>query len=178
MEHPNVADALKTLPEGCRRFVEENGPAFWAAPGSGGNHQAWMGGYAAHLDEVFGIALILFNRLSQFRELPFTFEDVLLVLFLHDVEKVFKRLPEDVERNPDYEQYASDPEALREIVMVDYGLTVTEEQDNALSYVHGELEDYSPTSRVAGPLSAFCHVCDYVSARIWFDEPLMSGPLV
>ena len=39
----------------------------------------------------------------------------------------------------------------------------------ALDLVEGENEEYSPNQRVMTQLDAFCHACDTMSARIWFD---------
>jgi hypothetical protein len=48
---------------------------------------------------------------------------------------------------------------------------MSEEERNALHYVHGESDkDYDPHVRKAGRLAAFCHVADHLSARLWFDE--------
>ena len=45
------------------------------------------------------------------------------------------------------------------------------EERNALHYIHGEShKEYDPLVRKAGPLAAFCHAADTLSARMWFDE--------
>ena len=56
-----------------------------------------------------------------------------------------------------------------------YGIVFSPEQENAMRYVEGESKDYSSRRRVAGPLAAFCHLCDVTSARIWFAHPLETG---
>jgi len=165
------------LPAQCLRFMRDNRDAFLAAAGSGHNHQAWPGGFLDHTDELIGIACVMHRALSDLRPLPFSINDVLLVLWLHDIDKAFKRLPADCPRNPRYADLAEDPPALQQLIVTDLGLTVTDAQRNALRYVHGELDDYRKDARAAEPLAAFCHNCDYWSARGWFDEPARSGPL-
>ena len=173
----NLSVALSRLPVGCTRFVCDHTDALLCAPGSGHNHQAWPGGYLDHLDEVCGAAGALHDAMSALRPLPFTVDDALLVLFLHDVEKVFKRLPDGCRHDPVYARLVADPRALQERVCVDYELSLTAEQRNALRYVHGEGDDYRKDKRVMGPLAAFCHMCDVWSARGWPDEPAVGGPL-
>ena len=176
-ERKNLTSALAVLPEACSRFVAENEDAFLLAPGSGSAHQFWLGGYADHVDELCAISHTIYSALSKLRELPFSLEDALLVLFLHDVEKIWKRLPEDTPCNPKYKAMVSDPKALQQEIIKDYGLKLSAEQENALKYVHGELDDYRKGERVMGPLAVFVHDCDYWSARGWHDQPLESGRL-
>jgi hypothetical protein len=173
----NLTAALEVLPEGCSQFMKDHWDAVSTAPGSGSNHQFWFGGYLGHLDELFGISALMYRAFSSLRPLPFKLTDAFLVLFLHDVEKAFKRLPEGVERNFAYETAAHSQKQIQQMVIDDYQLIVTEEMKNALEYVHGEGDDYRKDSRVAGPLAAFVHNCDYFSARVWHDEPRKSGIL-
>ncbi len=70
-----------------------------------------------------------------------------IVLFLHDVEK---------------EVIAEWQET--------YGFTLSDEEINALKYIHGEGKDYSPTKNIACPLAAHVHHCDNASARIFFND--------
>ena len=163
-ERANLCAGLDLLPEGCRRFLGDNEAAFLAAPGSGHNHQFHKGGLADHYDELFAIAATLHRSLSDLRPLPFTLDEALLILFLHDLEKTYYNL-------------AHDQHGLQEQIIKDYGLALTKQQWNALRYVHGEGDDYRKDERIAGPLAAFVHDCDYWSARGWFDEPRKSGHL-
>jgi hypothetical protein len=48
---------------------------------------------------------------------------------------------------------------------------LTTAHKNALKYVHGEWADFNPTERIQGPLAAFVHTCDTISARIWYEYP-------
>src|ERR1039458_8025316 len=137
-DRTNLCAGLGMLPGGCRRFIQENEASFLAAPGSSYNHQFERGGIADHLDEIFAIAGVLYRSFSDMRSLPFTLEDALLVLFLHDVEKCFKRLEPETPRNLIYERMASEPAKLQEEVARDYQLRITPSQQNALTYVHGE----------------------------------------
>jgi hypothetical protein len=167
------------LPAACSRFITDNETPFLSAPGSGHNHQHFAGGYADHVDEVFALAATLHLTLSQLRPLPFKLEDALLVLFLHDVEKIWKRLPANTSVNAVYAGLARayGQHALQELIIADYSLILSSEQENALTYIHGEGEDYSGSERIAGELAAFCHTCDFLSARLWYDQPQRSGYL-
>jgi len=176
-ERTNLCAGLARLPKGCRHFLHDHEAAFLAAPGSGHNHQFHKGGLADHYDELFAIAATLHRSLSELRPLPFTLDEALLILFLHDLEKIYKRIEADVPRDNSYYDLAYDQHALQARIIKDYGLTLNDSEENALEYVHGEGDDYRKDARIAGPLAAFVHDCDYWSARGWFDEPRKSGHL-
>lgn len=157
----------------CRRVLQEHRRLFETVQGSTHNHQTWPGGYVDHVTEVLNVATVLYPALASCRPLPFTLSDALLVLFLHDVEKPWKYEPD-----PDggIREIAAlrdktAQKAFRETKLAEYGIVLTDDQRNALTYVEGEHEDYSNRRRVMGPLAAFCHLCDVTSARIWFDRP-------
>lgn len=158
----------------CQKILEENDKLFRTAPGSAYNHQNWPGGYFDHIREVMNIAVFLYQRLDSLRHIPFPISDVLLVLFLHDIEKPWK-----YQVDPDGELRCKQALATQEAVhkfregkLKQYGIVLNTEQENAMKYIHGEGEDHTPAKRVVGPLGAFCHICDVTSARIWFNHPL------
>lgn len=134
---------------------------FMTAKGSGHNHQAWEGGYLDHVRETMNIAVRLYYSMDNERQFPFPLSDALLVIFLHDIEKPYK------------ESFALDTKdkkrEFRDYFIRENRITLTEEQANALKYIEGE-HDYSNTERKMGPLAAFCHMCDVLSARVWFDK--------
>lgn len=174
----NLTAGLGLLPAGCARLVDEHLDCLLTAPGSGHNHQAWPGGYADHLDECFAIAAALHATLGALRPLTFALSDALLVMFLHDAAKLFRRVDPALVGQPDYATLgAGDEHALQDRLCVDYAIDLTADQRNALRYVHGELDDYAKQQRAAGPLAAFCHMVDYWSARGWHDQPAAAGPL-
>jgi hypothetical protein len=142
----------------CNRFIE--------ARGSSHNHQAWDGGYLDHIREVMNIAVVLYQTFKILRPLPFTLADALTVLFLHDVEKPWKH---------EFHLTKSERPGFRQKMLGQYGIELTEEQQNAFKYVEGENDDYTPERRVTNELGAFCHLCDYASARLWHDRPLFAN---
>lgn len=147
----------------CRALYKDNHALFHAAPGSGHNHQAWPGGYIDHVEEVMRIAVSLYWTLDAVRPLPFTVEDALLVLWLHDIEKPWKVKGRDWPKE--------ERRHFARTKIVEYGIVLTPEQENALRYVEGEGDDYRGDRRIMNELAAFCHCCDVISARIWHDEP-------
>jgi hypothetical protein len=148
---PEVAGKLKAFTESalCKDTA-----------GSSYNHQAWKGGYLDHVVETMNIACWLYE--TSPRVLPFKLEDALVVMFLHDIEKPFKgehTWPTKEARRQ-----------FRETFIQQNQVGLTEEQQNALRYVEGEYDDYSNTERKMGPLAAFCHCADVMSARLWFNQ--------
>lgn len=149
--------------EACWRIFKDNEELVREAMGSSHNHQAWPGGYVDHVNEVMLIALRLYDTLNAIRTLPFTKHDALLVLYLHDIEKPWKKV-----RNL---WSKAGRKAFREEKIKAYGITLTPTQANALQYVEGEGDDYRGDRRVMNELAAFCHACDVLSARLWHDQP-------
>jgi hypothetical protein len=149
--------------DACRRLLKDHRERFLRARGSSHNHQAWPGGYLDHVVETLNLAVVQYRALKVCRPLPFALSDAILVLFLHDLEKPWKNLIGFKTK--------ADRREFRERLISDYGIVLTPEQANALRYVEGEGDDYSGQGRVMGPLAAFCHVCDVLSARLWFDHP-------
>ena len=125
------------------------------APGSSGNHQYFKGGYYKHIEDIINYA----NKLYQSFSFPFSLSDVHLILFLHDIEKPVKYC--DVTNESD--------EEIRLRLISKFNIELNENQISALKYIHGEGNDYRKDMRVMSPLSAFCHCCDVMSARIFFD---------
>ncbi len=161
----------------CVKILSEHRGLFQAARGSTHNHQAWPGGYLDHVQEVMNIAVVLYGFLGAIRPLSFTLSDVLLVLFLHDIEKPWAYVQDGAGRfvrRPDL-QTENDQQIFRNQKLKAYAVALTPEQDNAIRYVHGELGDYTGQRRVIGSLGAFCHSCDFLSARLWFDHPFETG---
>jgi len=157
----------------CQKILADNRKLFQAVPGSGHNHQAWPGGYIDHVTEVMNIANQLYGRMDSLRRLPFSISDLLLILFLHDLEKPWKY--EIVGGKLQYKPGLKDKAAQQQFRMEklkEYGIILTPNQENGLKYAEGELQDYSKERRVMSPLAAMAHMCDVASARIWFNFPL------
>ena len=144
------------------------------AAGSIKSHHAWPGGYADHIKEVMNLAIMLYDRMHSERPLVFSVSSALLVLFLHDCEKPFKHATDKelaafpwIKSRP-----TTSDKAFQEQLIEHYGFTLSTEEWNALRYVEGEPDtEYIEGERLQGPLAAFCHVCDTISARIWYDHP-------
>jgi len=134
------------------------------APGSSHNHQAYSGGYYKHISDALEYAIILYRELESLPDrtsLNFTLSDAILVLFLHDLEKPIKY-------SKDYNG-TEDSETIRDSLIKQFDVQLTEEQKLAIKYIHGEGSDYKKDQRVMSPLCAFCHCCDVISARIFYE---------
>lgn len=153
----------------CRRLLSENLTLLQKAPGASHNHQVWKGGYLDHIQECMNIGIVLYNTFQYIRPLPFLLSDVLLILFLHDIEKPWRYAKSNKEKK--FLRTKEQRRKFQNQKLKEYGFRLTKEQQNAMRYVEGELADYSPLRRVMNPLAAFCHLADITSARIWFDRP-------
>lgn len=150
----------------CYQLCYEKQAEFEKAQGSGYNHQAWEGGYIDHVAETMQICAKLYPLYLD-RGVPFTLADALLVMFLHDLEKPFlKKMPAIAI----YDDYKEERRKFRQGIIDEYGIQLTEQQQNAIRYVEGEGSDYSNKHRTMNELAAFCHIADVSSARIWWDR--------
>lgn len=147
----------------CRKMFAKYQSIFEKAPGSKVKHQAWEGGYVQHLCQTMALAEFLYEPIKNIGGVDFELSDGVLILFLHDLEKPFKYVEGRVFNN-DAEKKDF---ILSQVKM--FNIILNEKHLNALKYIHGEGDDYSPTVNVQWPLSAFVHICDVNSARIWHN---------
>lgn len=150
----------------CHKILRDHGDKIQKAPGSLTKHQAWGGGYKDHLEETMNFAIQLYKLMQEQRILPFSISDALLVLFLHDIEKPFKYTSQTEILDSETEKWL-----FLEQIVQKYKFELTDDHWNALKYVHGEGKDFHREKKIQGPLAAFVHICDTVSARIWYDYP-------
>ncbi len=175
--------------QACLRLWNDHRELFRQAPGSSHNHQAWTGGYQDHITEAMNVWLLMYGtfestgRLTQLPEHEqFNRSDGLLVLFWHDVEKLWTCVLEDgqpvsldngrLKRKPEFadkrirKQFA-------ELKIREYGVVLNPLLRNALEYVEGIRDgDYSPNDRRMWPLAALCYASDMLSARMFYGFPL------
>lgn len=162
----------------CNRLLSEHRELLEAAPGSRHNHQAWPGGYLDHVVDGMNYARHQYAFDTALgRPMLFSLSDVLLVFFLHDLEKPWRILARKDGTLANAEGFENKAafKAFRERKLADMGLALTPAQHNALTYVEGEGDDYSSSARVMNELAAFCHKVDIWSARQCHDYPKAVG---
>lgn len=149
------------------------------APGSRDAHHAWEGGYAEHLRQTMWIAahnFELFEQSGRLDELPdeeyFDLSDVLTVLFLHDIEKLFiYGFDEEGRVVPQVDMSKQERKAFRADMIEQYGFELTLTMENALLHVEGVRDEYYvPGERADQPLAALCHAADNLSARGFYSH--------
>lgn len=128
------------------------------AKGSCQNHQSWVGGYIDHVNQCLSLANRLWSVLPKQPE--FTIESAYMVLYFHDVEKIWKYSP-----GPQFDKN----EFLTKTLYNDYRIVLTDEELDAIKYIHGEGDEYCKTERKMSPLACFCHVVDIMSARMFYN---------
>lgn len=153
----------------CRQILNNYQDVIYDLPGSMTKHQAWPGGYIAHIEEVMNLAIVLHEALDKQRRLPFSLSDALFVLFLHDFDKLlrYKRKNGKFVAVKSHDNDYADQ--VKKLLKRDYNYTLSADEHNALKYAHGEGADYHPTKRIMRPLATLVHCCDVISARIWHD---------
>lgn len=144
------------------------------------HHHAEIGGFYRHTKEVIEIALKFYNALKSEFEKRFILEDdVILVAFLHDLEKLDK-----YKFNKDYNpalKYTKgynetqfkfnydkiDMDDVSQVVRIayEYGLKLEDKHLNSLCYSHGGWS-LNPKGRL-GPLACLLHSADLMSANMF-----------
>jgi hypothetical protein len=176
---PMIPRLMPSVADRVLKFHDDHADEICAARGSSHNHQNWSGGWHDHVVQCLTLAEGQYSFLTsytlqgvncyephQYRP-DFQLADAALVLYFHDIEKIFKyggkenRYHPELLENKNIWYYGILPEK--------YGIRFSDAELNALKYVHGE-HDYSKTERKMKPLAAFCHVIDILSARIFFHE--------
>lgn len=157
----------------CLKIWQDHQELFEKTRGSTHNHQIWDGGYIDHITDGLNYARCLYQLDASFgRPMPFSISDALLIFYLHDLEKPWRFLvTEDGTSNKPGLDTKQAFKEFREQKLAEYGLVLTDYQLNGLTYVEGELADYSSTRRVMNELAAFCHKVDVWSARQCYDYP-------
>lgn len=162
----------------CHLILADNRALFEQSRGSTHNHQTWEGGYIDHVTDGMNYARHLYAFDKAFgRIMPFSLSDALLVFFLHDLEKPWRILvnAQGQVSNRDGLTTKAQFKKFREDKLTSYGLVLTPAQMNGLTYVEGEMADYSSLYRVMNELASFCHKVDNWSARGWHDYPKAIG---
>ena len=161
----------------CLQLLEENRQLFQIVRGSTHNHQAWVGGYIDHIQEIMNIADSLYHHFNELRTLPFSQSDVLLVTFLHDLEKpwAFEKDNSGEWVRVESMRTKEAQQNFRKMKLKEYGIELTSEQENGIKYIEGEHKDYTNKRRLMSPLAAFCHLADVTSARLWYDNPMVNN---
>ncbi len=161
--------------KGCQALLNFNEKLFTESFGSTHNHQAWKGGYLDHITDGMNLIVLIYNALLQTnRKLPFSLSDALLVFFLHDIEKPWKYKNNsrgEREIIPELRSKKAQHE-FRIAKIQKYGIKLTDDQLNALTYVEGEGDKYSADIRTMNELCALCHAVDNFGARLFFNYPL------
>ena len=178
LDYPQLEKTLELIDEPqaaiCQRILIDHRALFEKTYGSTHNHQIWEGGYIDHITDGMNYARHLYSFEAGFgRPLKFSLSDVLLIFFLHDLEKPW-RIRVNAQGERSNKQGLETKEAFkkfREDKLTQYGLVLSDYQMNALTYVEGELKDYSSKRRVMNELASFCHRVDTWSARERYDYP-------
>jgi hypothetical protein len=156
----------------CQNILNDNLELFKNVQGSAYNHHTWIGGYYDHIMDVMNIAIVLYERLNSLRPLPFSLSDVLLVLYLHDIEKPWRYdLIDGKLYNKESMQDREMQNNFRIQKLKEYGIKLNPEHENGIKYTEGEGKDYSMNGRVMNELACLAHMSDVCSARLWFDYP-------
>lgn len=126
----------------CKQILADHKRLLEKASASIFNHHAWEGGYVDHVVECMNYAQIFYEVLIATRRgHEYTLSDVLLVLFVQDLERLLAHTNK---------------------TLMQYGLSLSVAQLNALECLN---KGFDPrVGLIMGPLGAFCFMVDMFSA--------------
>ncbi len=165
--------------QACLKMYEDDKHMYISAPGSSHNHQHWSGWYYDHIRDVCYLAEQFYGLLVSLGRRPdFSLGDVILTLFLHDLEKPVKYSWTEEQKQELYSFCTDENDKwwYQNFILYKaekYGIVLSDIHLNAIKYVHGEWDDYTWNKRTQLPLAAFIHSCDTMSARMFYDYPLV-----
>ena len=135
------------------------------AKGSKAKHQAWEGGYLDHVVYSTNYAIQLYKLNNDLGIFPiYQIGDVITVMLLHDIGKIVKYDNAlDADRNLIEKKF-------QQAILNDYDWDLSDDQLNALKYIHGEGDDYCG-DRVMSKLATICHQADIWNARYSYNYP-------
>jgi hypothetical protein len=186
-DEPKQEDKVKDIVELLQEIQDEHvrkcadkildyvAKEYVSKPSSIGHHHFYKGGMGKHIKEVMNIALELYDLHPDWYEC--TRDDVILVGFVHDLDKLDKYIDsEDWMKQEKYGSkmfmYAPDKMKLgkaAETVMVcaQHGLVLTPMQVNAISYHHGGWSEEKIGVQHMTPLCLLMHCADLMSSKIF-----------
>ncbi|MFZ2587580.1 MAG: hypothetical protein WAZ18_05645 [Alphaproteobacteria bacterium] len=166
------------------RIFKDHEDLFNTNPGSSHNHQAWTGGLADHYADILRRSWTEYTdqwawAKAYGHELPFTLGEAQIALFCHDAEKVVVYGDATDPRCAPFIGQIQNPSAkdtkegikwrVLEHWKTHYGLELTDAELNAITYTHGEGDNYKNNQRIMNPLAAFVGNIDRTSARIGYN---------
>lgn len=160
---------LKATGDNCEKLMkllDDHQAIIYRAKGSLHNHQAWEGGYLQHVSDCMLIAQHIY---SIEWEIQFSWSSVVLVLFLHDIEKPF--MQDRMANNPLMQEWTKAERLMYRIEIIrQYEIILTAKELSALMFVEGEGMAYNNQERKMNELAALCHAADVLSARLWHNR--------
>jgi len=167
VESPNRDAVIDAYVQNADRIAQ--------TPGARKKHQAWDGGYLDHVIYATNYGIVLHNLHKELDFQPDHNEgDIALVMLLHDFGKIAR-----YKRDRDGWDYVEEPDQAEhdffDHIIKAHGFQLTDNQNNALEFVHGEGSKYTPQGRLMLPLATICHQSDVWNARYCPENPLANN---
>jgi hypothetical protein len=171
------------LQEKLIKIYTENESAIRYFPASISHHHCWEGGYYDHISQVIVISVTLFDMMSKIKKFDFTKDDVILVAFAHDFDKLHRyektkdswKIKKGI--NWDYRSDFPNCDESAKVVQLfaKCGVLFEDKHIEAISLHHGGFSTklssvYSGKSGRMSNLSTILHSADMLSADLFGDN--------
>jgi len=160
----------KTYLEPMLKMYDDIEQAMQNAPASTKFHHRDKGGLFRHTKEVMEIGLQLYDiLLADMRKRAITKDDVIIVTFIHDIEKLvkYRRMKEPTAYQTfeyNYDKVDINDTAFIVHFVTKYGLALTEKHLNSLTFSHG---GWSRDRGKMMPLAVLLHAADLLSTNLY-----------
>lgn len=132
----------KKLKKNILKLWSDLGCRFSEMPASTKFHHNSRGGLYQHTKEVIQIAFHLYKLFDAFQSKGIKLDDVILIAFVHDLDKIYKYVPNNKDKKGyefgwNYNRIDRNDTADIVNTLGRYGIHLTAKQLNALSFSHG-----------------------------------------
>lgn len=141
------------------------------------HHHWWKKGWLDHTAQVLKISIDIYNNMSEYEPITdFTIDDVILVAFVHDLDKLWRYTELEKPKEGQLFEYRNDITPYTESSKVvaecfRHGIELTDQHIEAIDHHHGGYSVdissvYSKSSKTT-KLSTLIHCADMLSTFMW-----------
>jgi hypothetical protein len=144
-------------------------------------HHHWKtGGWSDHTAQVIKISIDLYKEISKYDPIKdFTLDDVILVAFVHDLDKLWRYVELKEPKEDQIFEYRKDLPPYNESSKVvaecfRYGIELNDQHIEAIDHHHGgysfDISSVYSKNTSMTKLSALIHCADILSTYMWGDH--------
>jgi hypothetical protein len=165
----------KDLKAKCLKLYSDNEAKLKELPASTKYHHSYVGGLMDHFQQIVYYGARIFKFMDKTANLDCTLDDVLLLCFIHDWDKLERYVQTGVVKTgdnagrPKFEyalDWTIDPYAKVCTMLAKEGIYLTDEQIHALAFQSGGWSEFAKMGGEMSHLATILHCADMLSSKI------------